>query len=285
MGVVKRSVPAQGPWFVRGPAAEKVEYHGAVSYEQAAGSAHGVLYPAPNLIGFLAAVAVHGAISNSLQDKRRAEIREAADKVLVPYQPLLDTMLHANLLPQALAQVSGGGSKTLVPADQGTGQWLIETMPVYAMTQDQRALVLDNAFIVRSPDAESPVVYQNVVRVVAKPIPPGDEQSPVSAAWLAEEGRRLREQSAQLLAESFDLLFADLARGPAPTQEVQHKTVRYLEGGNVRMERAAPMVERCDRVVLRTLRGWVMSVPRQPRPGEECAEPVVDTKSIASAAP
>lgn len=273
MGVLTRTVPAEGPWLLRGPAAEKVEYHGVVSFDNAGIGSYGGFYPAPNLIGFLAAIAVHGAISSAAQDKKKAAIRETADKVLEPYQPVLDTILHAQLLPQALSKTSRHGSTSLASAGEVTDRWLIEAVPVFSLTQDQRALVLDNALVVRGPEKDSPVVYQNVVRVVAKPLPGGDDSAPVSATWLADDGRRLREQSAELLTESLDLLFAELARGPGATDDPsRQRTVRYFEGGIVKMERAAPLVERCDRAVLKTLRGWVMSVPRQPAIGEECAE-------------
>jgi hypothetical protein len=280
---VARAVPVDGPWLVRTPADGKVQYRGVASYEDAAIGSHGVLYPAPNLIGLLAAIAVHGAISGSVQDKKLAAIRETADKVLIPYQPVLDKISHATLLPAALAKASRGGSKRHAGEGETSSQWVIELAPVFSMTQDQRAIVLDNAFSVRGPEKDAPVVYQNVVRVVTKPLPAGDEKSPVSDTWLAEDGRRLREQSVDLLSESIDLMFEELARGPGAPQERAQKTVRYHEGGSVKIERASPLIERCDRVVLKTLRGWLMSVPRLPGIGEECAEPATDSKPVAAA--
>jgi hypothetical protein len=283
-GVLRRPVPADVGWLVRGPAAEKVVFQGVASFEGAAMGHYGVLYPAPNLVGFIAAVVAHGVVSGAVQDKKKAAIREEADRVLAPYQPTLDTITHATLLPQGLAKTRRGATKSVVPPGNAeTRQWLVDTIPVYSMTQDQRALVLDNALVVRGPEAGAPVVYQNVVRVVSKPLPAGDDQSPVSSAWLAEDGRLLKDVSADLLAESFDLLLSELVDGPkASPEEKPHKTVRYFEGGTVRMERAAPLAEGCDRAVLKTLRGWLMSVPRQPGLGEECAEaPAAKTAAAA----
>lgn len=284
LGVVARAVPIDGPWLVRTPAEQKVQYRGVASFEDAAIGQHGILYPAPNVIGLLAAIAVHGAISGSVQDKKLAAIREAADKVLVPYQPVLDKLSHATLLPPALAKATRGGAKRHAAEGEVGSQWVIESAPVFSMTQDQRALVLDNAFIVRGPEKDAPVVYQNVVRVVTKPLPAGDEKSPVADTWLAEDGRRLREQSIELLGESIDLMFVELARGPVAPEEREQKTVRYHEGGNVKMERASALIERCDRVVLKTLRGWLMSVPRLPAIGEECTEPPAGPKPAAAVA-
>lgn len=283
-GVLRRPVPAEATWLVRGPAADKVLYQGVASFEDANMGRYGMLYPAPNLVGFLAAIVAHGVVSGAVQDKKKAAIREAADKVLAPYQPTLDTITHAALLPQGLAKTRRGAAKTVVPpGDAETAQWLVETIPVFSMTQDQRALVLDNALVVRGPEAGAPVVYQNVVRVVSRPLPAGDEKSPVSGAWLAEDGKLLKDQSAELLAESFDLMLGELAEGvkPASAEERPHKTVRYVEGGSVKMERATPLVERCDRAVLKTLRGWLMSVPRQLGAGEECVEASVEKTAAA----
>jgi hypothetical protein len=281
-GVLARAVPVDGPWLVRTPAEEKVQFRGVVSFENAGIGPHGMVYPAPNLIGFLAAIAVHGAISGSVQDKRLAALRESADKVLVPYQPVLDKISHATLLPPALAKATRGGAKRHLTESEAPNQWVIESAPVFSMTQDQRALVLDNAFVVRGPELDAPVVYQNVVRVVATPLPAGDEKAPVSETWLAEEGRRLREQSIELMGESIDLMFGELARGPAAAEEREQKTVRYHEGGVVKMERASPLAEGCERVVLKTLRGWLMSVPRLPAIGEDCAGS--PAKPVAAAA-
>ncbi|MBC7957340.1 MAG: hypothetical protein H7Y33_15890 [Cytophagales bacterium] len=79
----------------------------------------------------------------------------------------------------------------------------------------------------------------------------------------------LRHESALLLAESVDLVLAELAKGPDAT-ELSQKTIRYPEGGGEKMERAALVGERCDRVLLKTLRGWLMSVPRQVASGTAC---------------
>ena len=40
-----------------------------------------------------------------------------------------------------------------------------------------------------------------------------------------------------------------------------YHTVRYPRGGAERMERAQILRESSERVVLKTLRGWIMSVP------------------------
>ena len=78
--------------------------------------------------------------------------------------------------------------------------------------------------------------------------------------WLAEGGRLLSDQSAALLAESFELAVSDFTL-PAFDDKTPHETFRYAEGGIERMERAQLVKERCDRTLIRTLRGDLKSIP------------------------
>ncbi|GAB4567643.1 MAG: hypothetical protein Tsb007_42270 [Rhizobacter sp.] len=269
-GVVSRAVPNTTAWRVRTPADDKVAYRGAVSFEKAGIGSMGILYPAPNLIGLFAAVLTHGLIADSAQEKKKAEIRAEADKVLLPYQPVLEKITHGTLFEQGLAKTTrGAGKRLLGTAEVAQGEWVIETIPVFSMTQDERALVLDNAIAVRSPETPAVVFYQNVVRVVSMPRPPLEDKAALLNHWSAEEGLLLRKESAALFAESLDLVLAELEKGP-DTAELMQKTVRYPEGGGERMERAALLSERCDRVLLKTLRGGLMSVPRPIASGTSC---------------
>lgn len=270
-GVVSRSVPDTTAWRVRTPAEDKVAYRGVVSFEKAGIGGMGILYPAPNLVGFFAAVLTHGLIADSAQEKKKAEMRAEADKVLLPYQPVLEKITHGPLFEQGLAKTTRGAAKKLLGASEAVvqGEWIIETVPVFSMTQDERALVLDNAIAVRSPEAPTVVLYQNVVRVVSSPRPTPEDKTALLNFWTADDGLMLRQESASLFAESVDLVLAELAKGP-DTVEVAQKTIRYPEGGGEKMERAALVGERCDRVVLKTLRGGLMSVPRQGVSGTAC---------------
>jgi hypothetical protein len=48
-----------------------------------------------------------------------------------------------------------------------------------------------------------------------------------------------------------------------PADEGVFRTVRYQEGGAEKIERAQVLEQQCGRTVLRTLRGWLLSVPAQ----------------------
>jgi hypothetical protein len=131
----------------------------------------------------------------------------------------------------------------------------MDIVPVFSMSQDQRALVLDNLVAVYdAADAKTPR-YRNTVRVVS--VPSGAEDP--AAGWSANEGEALRSQTSALLAESLAVALRDMAGASAAAAQ---KTWRYPEGGTERMERAVLLSEACERRVLKNLRGWLLSVPK-----------------------
>lgn len=245
-------------WAARLPAQDKIDYRGAVNFD-AAGSGPGtMLYPAPGLAGFLVAVATHAVIINSVRGNEKSKIQLEADKVLLPYQAALSAYDHRTLFQSALEKTATSLAKAEVLEARAAagGTWVVESAPVFLMTQDQRALILENTVAVFAPGPAAPPVYQNLVRVVSVAEPEDD----IASRWNADQGLRLKERSAELLARSFEIAI-DAAGAPAPGAAATQRTFRYPEGGRERMERAQLVSAGCDRVVIRTLRGWLMSVP------------------------
>ena len=260
-GVVTRAVPNETDWAVRMPADDKVAYRGLVSQDTSGPSGVAVMYPAPNLVGLFAAIAAHGLVSSSRQAKEKSRAQEEADKVLLPYQPLLDKVTHGLLAQRAFERMTrGAGKKVVEPNATVSNGWIIETAPVFSVTQDERALLLDNVIVVRAPGSPDVINYQNVVRVVSVPRPAAEQKAGIVEFWTADEGRMIAQESADLFAKSLDIVLADLARGPELSASAP-KTVRYKLGGVESIERASLIEERCDRLTLRTLRGGLLSVP------------------------
>lgn len=144
---------------------------------------------------------------------------------------------------------------------------MLESLPAYAMTQDERALVLDNSVTIHRGGDGSKEAYQAVIRVVSQPRAEEDPQ----AFWNSNEGVALKEESASLLAHSLELALRD-ARTAVATDPAGFRTVRYREGAAEKMERAQFIARRCGREVIRTLRGWLMSVPADAA-GDSAAPP------------
>jgi hypothetical protein len=259
-------------WAVRAPKEERVVFQGAVSFDGAGSGAAGMLYPAPNLAGFLAAVITHGLLVESTKKGQKDKLQQEADKVLVPYQDVLNGYTATELMRRSVDKATTGRGKRLLDASQsGDTGWLVESTPAFSLTQDQSAIVLDNGIAIYAPGDRANAAYKNVVRVVSRPKAADD----LAVFWTAGGGEKLKDESANLLAESLDIAL-NQAAGDAGNAN-PHKTFRYLEGGSEKMERGQLVSERCGRVVLKTLRGWLMSVPSR-QPAADCGETVGSAK-------
>jgi hypothetical protein len=258
--VSARPAVADPGWSLRLPSADPIAYRGVVNFD-GAGSAQGaMLYPAPSAAGLLVAVLTHGLIVESQKNAQKNALQEAADKVLAPYLSVLDGFTHSELMRKALERRGEGPVPQLIgPSEPKPAGWVVESSPSYAMTQDQRALVLDNSISVHRPGDGATAGYTTTVRVVSQPRAEQDLQ----LFWTDRNGSALKEESTSLLAHSLELALRD-AQGDRPASPAEFKTVRYQEGEAEKMERAQVLAQHCHRQVIRTLRGWLLSVPSRP---------------------
>lgn len=274
------SVPASAPvgtgrWLLRLPADGPVVYRGLASFDDAGMGSSSFLYPAPNLGGLLAAILAHGALVESAKKSEKDALQLKADKVLVPYQGVLDKFNYRNLMERALAKTSlaAGGILTDGAVDSG-GDTRVEIAPSFSLTQDESAIVADSAILIVKPGATPETAYRTTIRVISSPL----GGSNLAAYWTANNGERLKDASAELVAKSLDLAFADAAAG-TDKDAAPYRTVRYRQGTAEKMERAQVMREDCGRLVIRNLRGALMSVPVSRGPtllaGNGCATGVV----------
>jgi hypothetical protein len=236
-------------WPLRLPSLDRVQYQGQLNLDGAGGGTNTMMYPAPNLGGFVAAVITHGILVESAKAKEKEKLQELADKVLLPYKAILDKFSYSELNKAASLE-----RKLLDPVStQAT--LFVESAPVYFLTKDQKAIVLDNTISVfDSSNAEKPV-YQTTVKVVSGAI---DKEDP-SIYWMESTGERLKDESAALLIESLNLALAN-AVDAAPEKPV-FRTIRFREGGTEKIERAQVLQDRCNRLIIKNLRGNIMSVP------------------------
>jgi hypothetical protein len=254
--VVARYAAKDMGWSLRLPKDDNVVYQGVASYDRAGGGAAPILYPAPNVAGFLVGLFTHGVLLESVRAVEKNRIQQVADEVLAPYQKVLSSYKHRDLMQQALDKTDTGGSKRLLePSEKPSAGLLIDSTPVFSMTQDQTAIVLDNVVSIYAPGAAPAAAYRNIIRVVSKP----ETRTDLVSFWTANDGDVLKAQSVSLLAESLDLALIELAT--VQEHDRPQRTIRYLEGTAERMERGQIVHERCDKVVLKNLRGWLMSVP------------------------
>lgn len=244
-------------WSLKLPDDGKVVFSGALDYAGGSAGSSFMPYPAPNAVAFVAAVVTHGLIVDSQKNSQRKKAQEYADKVLDPYQSILGTVSYQQLARLWAEDLQPGARRKLVGTTDspGSDDWLIEATPVFLMAQDRRTLTLDALISIRAPSATENA-YQNRIRVISPAV--GNEDP--AGAWAAEEGKKLKEVSAWLLSESLNIAMRTAIDGSSNNDQ-PFRTIRYLEGTAEKMERAQLVSEHCGRLVIKTLRGSLMSVP------------------------
>jgi hypothetical protein len=251
-----------------------VAFRGSLNFDKAGGPDAQIMYPAPGVLGLFAAVLTHSAIVESGKTSQKSKIQEEADKVLLPYRDALTGFKGSELTQRGVRRLESGGSRWhLQDGADAPADWVVEIAPVFSLTQDQGAIVLDNAVAIYSVTAPASR-YENVIKVVST--------TTVSDApetlWGADQAKLLKATSASLLALSLDVALDQAVRGASAAVGPQ-RTLRYTEGKAERMERAELLSEQCNRILMRTLRGWVMSVPSA-RPAAADAPPCEDPSRV-----
>jgi hypothetical protein len=243
---------------LRLPKADIVSFAALPNDATVEGQPGSMLYTGPLVLAFGELLA-HGVYQSNKQAKERNAKNSLSDIVLAPYQPALSHFTNADLMGRALQGLATHGDKMLIQFTERAGPgWLIESSPTFFMTQDARALILQNSIVVHSQDAMSPATFNGVVEVVGSPREAVGRDSENS--WMIEDGARLQSASVDLLRESVSLALSEI-HGDFAAHAAAFHTVRYPRGGSEKMERAQILRESPRRLVLKTLRGWIMSVP------------------------
>jgi hypothetical protein len=255
-----------GPAMVlRGVLAQKVAFQGAVNYDNAGTGAGMLMYPAPGgLAGLLVAVATHAAISGGVREAEKKALRDKADLILAPHQEWLNGYTLGELFLDAHGSIASAGNVRIVEAQAplAADEIVIDTVPLFSMTQDRRSLILENAIAIHAKGRAQP--FNIAIRIVS----PARDATVDAAYWFDASGARLKQTTAGMIARSIDVAMSHMRDKAGPASPF--RTVRYNEGGAERIERAEVLRVRCEDLELRTLRGNVMVVPR--RASDEAAE-------------
>lgn len=245
-------------WSLRLTQEPGVTYRGLASFDKAGKGATNTTYMMPGVAGTVLAVAAHGLLINNGLRQQKSEIELRADQVLEPYMPVLGAVRQDELMTQALARARTGRARKLIShLDMDEQGWIVENAPVFFMTQDQGALILENVIAVYRPGAMRQASYTNTVRVVSRLV----EHEDLPTYWNEAQGEPLRRHSAALLAMSFDIALAQAQADAVAPAASAFRTVRYQQGGKEVAERAQVLGEQCARILIKNLRGWLMSVP------------------------
>lgn len=256
-------------WTLKLPKTNTVAFSGALDFEGANVGTPSMLYPAPNAAAFLVSVVTHGLIVESQKDSQRKKAQEQADRVLEPYRSILDAMTYPQLAQPWLEDSFPESRKKLLADDVSpeAGDWSMESVPVLLMAQNQKALILDNLISVRAPNASEDAVQHLHIRVIS---PTVEGQDPASS-WMADQGSKLKKMSVWLFSESMRIAMDKAI--PDASNDQPFRTIRYMSAGAEKMERAQLISQSCDRLLIRTLRGSLMSVPARPLPSNGVTGP------------
>lgn len=245
-------------WALKLPQDDRLLRRGLPETGGSPGGTNSMAYPAPNALGFIAGVFTHALIVDKMKQDEKERQQSLADRVWQPYEPAIDGLGVREVVRRAIPKTAVRDRLVILDENQAAqGRPGVSSMPVYAMTPDQRALVLDNTISLQPVGGESSGDQQIVLRVISSP---KDAENPV-VFWTDNNGERLKDEMATLLAMSLDIVLGGTAGGLSEP-EGPYRTIRYLEGGTEKIERAQTLFRRCDRLLLRTLRGTLMSVPR-----------------------
>jgi hypothetical protein len=267
------SINSSTNWALRLPEDVLVPFRGVMSFDSAGLGPGGqpLYFVAPGvggLIGLFAQAVTHTVLVNSARKAEKERIQADANLVLTPYKDVLGVFATKDLLSASLTKVPGLNAPRFLEATQTDGdQLVVRSDPSFWFTQDQKAIILDHeiAFFPpgyasksgsqdRSEDAFA--AYKSTIRVVSDPIV---SDSPVTL-WMESAGIKLKSESAALLAKSFEISLAEAA-DPNANDSLRFRTVKYREGSGERIERAQVVSGHCDRLLIRNLRGFLMSVP------------------------
>jgi hypothetical protein len=245
---------------LRLPKEDVVTYQGMVSHDAVGLGTGGMFYPAiGGLPGFFAALVTHGLINESSKKSQKTAKQLEADKVLLPYQDVIQTIKYAELIQAAKSKFLNSRVSQFIHADKPpSSEWVVESVPVYSLTQDESALVLQNLISIYAPGKYQKAIYQNVIKAVSKPTTAEKAQD----VWLADSGKEFKHTSIELMSITLDIAFRE-ASGDFINLSEQQKTYRYKEGKTDTFERAYRITSECGRALLKNLRGAYMSVPAE----------------------
>ncbi len=240
-----------------------VAYFGLPNYDHLnVDGGAGVLYPGGHAAVFLASVLTHAVIVDSAKESRRSKIQNQADQVLTPYRRHIDSLSYREIISGAVTRLEDVGERFTVSNyyDSTTSlagdAWVLESNPSFYMLQDEGAILVQNSVVIHSGEEEPTIIYQNIVEVISQPYQGDSPQT----YWSADNGAMLKNLSVELLAESVRLAIDDMRHQFLVRTELD-QTFHFYQEGKKAYERGRLLAVEADRLTMRTLRGWLKSVP------------------------
>jgi len=222
-----------------------------------------MMYPGGNAGTFLAAIAIHAAFqSSATATKNQAEMTEA-NKVLVPYQAIIEQLSLSDLMSstQFFGWELGHPRLNVKLVDESVpfNGWHTLVNPVFIMSRNQDSIIIKSEISIIDSRLNSIMganepSYSRTIYVHESPIHDKTQ-------WLAEGGEYFETIVASLLRSSIVLGINDFS-GFLPEKEAVASTIRYAENGTKKVERGYFIQQSCSHTVFESLQGDIKSVPR-----------------------
>lgn len=258
-------------WMLELPNDGPVVYHGVYSLDEAGTGKGGMLYPAPSAAGLVAAIVTHALIINSVKNEQKNQLQLSADQVLSSYQEALGNFKYAELMQRTVDRLSTTPAAEHVKA-QGYSErkMIIESAPTFMLTQDQKTVIINDNVVIRIPGQTPEVAHKSMIRVIST----AENSVDSSSFWTGNQGENIKGISSQLHAQSIDIALQTFAAGKS-AESKPFQTVRYREGLSDKVERAQVIHKDCDRMLIKNLRGVLISAPVV-KSVENVCEPVTE---------
>ena len=253
---------------------EKVRFFGYVNFDGLGNGQGNMGYPGLGPGVYLVSILTHAAISESSKNSEKNKRQNQANTVLVPYRSLISDVDIQSLMNNVIRDLSKGSTHKIYKyeAEEELGRWILTSIPVFYMTQDESHIILRNVVTLYNEGDPDTVVYQNMVEVISQPV----KEDP-RGFWIGNSGVEFNKVTNELLLTSFRLVNKDF-RGVLTKIENKDRTFKYLLSGEKIFERGSLLATDCGRVTIRTLRGWLKSVPMVRDVSKLTAENICDIK-------
>ena len=222
-------------------------------------AAHGqMMYPG-GAASFFAAIAIHAGVSESAKNERKNGAQKVADAYVQPFLPAAQQLSYNTLWESFVASESAEqydfsylvDPEQLPEKEMGI---LVVAQPIFMMNKEQDTLSIRTTVSIYSSEQPDKLLYSNQAEFIAKASPDKDPM----VFWLADSYKNLHATMHQLFEESILSLMID-SSGGYNVEGVKTKNYQYFEGEMKMFERGTLLFEDKDKVLIRTLRGWIKS--------------------------
>lgn len=194
--------------------------------------------------------------TNSAKNKRYEAAKNEADKILEPYSEQLLKFDHGELWHGLDKSAFTSPVHAFSDNQDRINATIIEIKPEFILTQNQKALILENNVSVYNESTPDLILYQNRYIIVSDSV----DNEVIGNYWSDEEYQPFKSVGLELFNASIQLVNKTINQSIS-AKEAQ-RTHRYLLGEQKQFERGSLVRESCDRLTIKNLHGHIVNAPK-----------------------